>query len=349
MKRSAQFLALMMALGVATTASAQLAADEPRRGRGEDEKPWSKGVSEDDKQKALEAFRQANLLLKDSVFVHAANRYRDALQHWDHPAIHYNLVLALVNLDQPVEIYEHIESAMRYGPAALDTEKFEQARAYKAIFEKQISRVDISCDIKGAVVKMDGRDLFVAPGRYKGMVRAGPHTIIAGGEGFITNEISRSLPAGEVTTIKLNLYTNEQLTRYKRSFPEWIQWTGIASGLAIAGGGAFLHVQARDTFNSYDAAISDCANQNPTQGGCLPTQQLRGQLAFGRTMQYGALASYGLGGALLVGGVAMMVMNTATPYRISVEEYEKERGISNLAAAPFLVPGAGGLTVAGSF
>lgn len=327
--------------------STQLQAAEPRR--ADSDKPWSRGVSEESRQKALEAFRQGNLLLKDSVFVHAAARYRDALQHWDHPAIHYNLVLALLNLDQPVETYEHIEAAMRFGPAALDAEKFEQARAYKAIFEKQISRVDISCEVKGAVVKMDGRDLFVGPGRYKGMVRAGPHTVLASAEGYITNEISRALPAGEVTTIELRLYTNDQLTRYRRTFPLWMQYSAIASGAVLTGGGALLHLQARNAFRSYDGAIRQCALENPAQGGCLPTTSMTQQLRTGRLMQTSAFGGYAVGGALLVGGVALMVVNTATPYRITVDELERERQGGNLTAAPFLAPGAGGLTVAGTF
>ena len=65
------------------------------------DRPWAKGVSKERQEAAWEVFREGNALLKDSLFAKAADKYREALKSWDHPAIHYNLALALVNLDQP--------------------------------------------------------------------------------------------------------------------------------------------------------------------------------------------------------------------------------------------------------
>ena len=39
---------------------------------------------------------------------------------WDHPGIHYNLALALLNMDQPVEVYQNLENAIKYGAEPLD-------------------------------------------------------------------------------------------------------------------------------------------------------------------------------------------------------------------------------------
>src|SRR5438128_85746 len=71
------------------------------------ERPWAHGVAEAEQKAALGLFREANILLNDGLFARAADQYRAALKHWDHPAIHYNLALALVNLDQPVDAFDN--------------------------------------------------------------------------------------------------------------------------------------------------------------------------------------------------------------------------------------------------
>jgi alanyl-tRNA synthetase len=86
--------------------------------------------------------------------------YREALGKWDHPAIHYNMALALLNLDQPVETYEHFVSALKYGQEPLDSDKFDQANRYKSLLEKQLAGVDIRCNMEGATVKLDGKVLY---------------------------------------------------------------------------------------------------------------------------------------------------------------------------------------------
>src|SRR5687768_7442231 len=72
---------------------------------GGDERPWARGVSNERQQAAQVAFREGNVQLNNGLFVQAVDKYRSALTHWDHPAIHYNLALALLNLDQPIEVF----------------------------------------------------------------------------------------------------------------------------------------------------------------------------------------------------------------------------------------------------
>src|SRR5258706_5080503 len=68
------------------------------------DRPWAKAVTPQEQKLATDLFREGNALLKESLFVQAAEKYREALRHWNHPGIHYNLALALLNLDQPVEV-----------------------------------------------------------------------------------------------------------------------------------------------------------------------------------------------------------------------------------------------------
>lgn len=284
------------------------------------ERPWAEGVSQENQQAALALFRSGNVALKDSVFVEAIGKYREALKLWDHPAIHYNLALALLNLDQPLEVHEHLVAATKYGAAPLDTEKLEHARAYKGLIEKQLARVEIACDEPGASVVMDGRPLFQAPGRFEGLVRAGPHTISASKEGHLTNSQSRALPAGEKTRIELKLFTADDLTQYRRKWSAWKPWSVVGTGVALAAGGALLHMQARDSYDAFDLGVTAC-------GGCVPDTGLADQRSRGDTMQTLAFGGYAVGGAALVTGVVLVYMNRLQPYRVDDQLKQPEPAV----------------------
>lgn len=336
--RSALALAAALALGTPARAQTAATAKPPAQsdlGGAQTERPWAKGVSEANQKRAVELFREGNGLLKESLFVQAAEKYREALRHWDHPGIHFNLALALLNLDQPVEVYTQLEEAMKYGPAPLDTDKFEHAGRYKALIEKQLARVDIRCSRPGAAVTLDGRALFVAPGRWQGLVRAGQHTIVATKTGYVTTQKTPILPAGLRTPIDLPLYTAEELTHYHRRWAAWIPWTVLGAGAAIAGVGGILHWRAGETYRQFDAGVKTCS-QTSTNGGCTPAGALAGKRATADDLQVGAIVGYGLGGAALVTGAVLAYLNRARPYRVSPDA-------DKVALAPVVQPNGGGV------
>lgn len=295
-------------------------------------RPWAKGVSHDEQEAARALFDQGNALLRDSIFVGGAEKYKEALTHWDHPAIHYNLVLALLNLDQPIEVYQHLQKAMQYGAAPLGDDKFQQAKAYMTLVEKQLARVDIRCELDGAKVVMDGRPLFTAPGHYQELVRAGPHTIVATREGYLTRETSPSLAPGKTTSLDLVLYSSEDLTQYKRRWATWIPWTVVGAGAAVALGGGLLHLGARSDFQKFDQGIVAC-------GGCVPPDEVQSQYDGGNRLQTLAIASYIVGGAAIAAGATLAYLNRPQPYRVTAEDLDKKE----VAVVPVIAPGAGGV------
>jgi hypothetical protein len=293
---------VMLALG-ALTAFAQ-----------EAERPWAKGIPPARQKEALEIFRQGNGALKESQWRIAADRYRKALELWDHPAINYNLALALLQLDQPIETYERLVASLRYGAAPLDADKFEQAQRYKALVEKQVATVEIVCDVEGAVVKLNGT---VVPNRHKGLVRAGPITVTATKEGFLTNEQSPTLYGGETRKLELTLVPAEQALEYRRLFAAWIPWTVLGTGVALAAGGLGLHLTARSQFGAYDRGIEGCTDA--MTGGCVPSLDLAALATQGRSQQAGAMTLYGIGGAAIVTGAVLLYVNRLQPYRADVK------------------------------
>lgn len=324
---------LAVALALLTVWAGPAAAQEARAA---EERPWAQGVPADKQKAALELFRAGNTLLKESVFVRAAEKYRQALALWDHPAIHYNLALALLNLDQPIEVHEHLVAAMRYGAAPLDNEKFENAKSYKTLIEKQLARVEFRCDTPGASVTMDGQVLFVAPGRYEGMVRPGAHTIVATKQGYLPTDVSRTLLPGEVTKLDLKLYTSEELTRYRRSWSAWKPWAVLGAGAAVAVGGGLLHMQARTSFRDFDAGIQAC-------GGCVPEPGVADLRTRGDSLQKVAIGTYALGGAAVAAGAVLVYLNRPQSYRITPTEAMSEQGEQSVSVAPLFGGGERGV------
>ncbi|MBN9682268.1 MULTISPECIES: carboxypeptidase-like regulatory domain-containing protein [unclassified Corallococcus] len=307
-------------------ASSTLEGSQP----GADERPWAQGISRTDQDASLALFGEGNALLKESIFVQAVEKYRQALARWDHPAIHYNLALALMNLDQPVEVHEHLVAALRFGPAPLEKEKYEYARNYKTLVEKQLARVAITCATPGATVTMDGQTLFVAPGRHEALVRPGAHSIVATMAGYLPSDQSRTLLPGETTTLDLKLFTSDDLIRYKRRWSGAMPWLVMGAGVAVAGGSAFLHLQSRDHFRAFESGIAEC-------GGCVPPTAVADERSKGNLMQTGAIAGYAVGGAVIVTGAVLAVLNQPKPYRI-----EPGQEAATVQVTPLLGAGSGG-------
>jgi hypothetical protein len=295
-----------------------------------EDRPWAKSVSPETQRAALALFRDGNVLLKESLFVQAAAKYREALAKWDHPAIHYNLALALLNLDQPVEVWSQLEEAMKFGAAPLDADKFEHATRYKALIERQVARVEITCKEAGALVSFDGRTVFTGPGKYNGMVRVGQHTVVAAKQGYVTTQKTPTLLSGEKTAIDLAMFTAEDLTLYKRNWAVWIPFSVLAAGVVVAGVGGILQWQAAESFKAFDAGIQAC-------GGCAPDASLDGKLGAGNGLQATAFVAYTLGALVIAGGAVLATLNRARPYRINPERESK------VSFAPWAGPQGGGI------
>jgi hypothetical protein len=310
----------------------------PATPASDDHSPWAEGVPQEKRAAAIALFEQGNAMLKDSVFVQASARYREALEQWDHPAIHYNLVLALVNLDQPVEMHEHLEKAMRYGPDPLDVEKFKQAKSYLQLVEKQLTLLEVRCDVAGAEVAFDGKPLFVGPGKHQGWVRSGRHTLVATKEGFVPNEMAPQLQPGDIQKIDMKMYTADALVRYRQRWSSWIPWTVLATGAAVAGGGVAMHLSARDSFKRFDDGITAC-------GGCVPEPALKQKLQSGQTLQTGAIAAYAVGAAAIATGAGLLYTNRPEPYRLSPGEVE----VQSVTVVPQLSPDGAGVFAAFQF
>lgn len=327
------------------TATGEKAGNNETLQNGEGERPWAAGVPAAEQQAALALFHEGNVRLNDGLFAKAVERYREALKHWQHPAVDYNLALALMNLDQPIEAYESMQRAIRFGDAPLQSkDKFDHAKEYILLLAKQLADVEVSCDKVGARVQVDGKDVFVAPGRYAGRVRIGKHTFVAEKSGYATRIRAPFIGPGEKFRIELKLYTADELTRYSRRWDRWVPYAVLGGGVALAGVGGLLELLASNNYRSYDDKIAAC-NQN--NQGCQASPALVDQKKRGDSERTMGFVGYGVAGATLAVGATLLYLNRERPYQIRAEDLTNER--DDLAVQPVVTPTFAGAQVHGHF
>jgi hypothetical protein len=348
-------VALCAGVGIAAADDAPQKPDKPNEKAGKDEtlqnggdvRPWAQGVSAAEQQAALKLFHDGNVSLNDGLFAKAADNYREALKHWDHPAIHYNLALAQMNLDQTIDAYDNMQAAVKFGEAPLQSkDKFDNARQYIVLLEKQVASVSVACDKKGAKVSLDGKEVFVAPGKFETRVLTGKHQFVAEKQGYTTRINAPYIGPGEKFRIELKLYTAEELTRYHRKWnATWVPWTVMGAGALIAFGGALSEFSANSTYDQYDHKIALC---NMNNQGCASTKELTDLKSSGDSKKTLGFVGYGVGAGAILIGAALAYINRPEAYQIRAEDLQDDKQVS---VTPIITPdGTGaGAAVQGHF
>jgi hypothetical protein len=310
--------------------------------------PWSRGVSAEEREAAEKPFLEGNAYLKDSLFKLAVGKYEEALTHWDHPGIHFNLALALMSLDDPVQVYEHLQKSVAYGEGPLDADKLERAQSYITLLEQQLSRVIVTCDEPGAEVRMDGKVLFTAPGKHEAWVRVGEHTWSAFKPGFERTQKSEVLTPKATATIELNLYRPEELTSTKRRFATWVPIVPIVAGGVLVAGGVTFNLLARNDMAKFDSGLTDQCGLSSSNRSCPPNSDLTSKKDRAEAFQAVSIASLIAGGTAIAAGVVLFSMNRPTRYQMTPEERDA-RPLRETAIVPWVSPEGGGFVASGRF
>jgi tetratricopeptide (TPR) repeat protein len=351
-----KLIVVALCVGVGTAAaddSPQPPPQKPSEKAGTDEslqnggevRPWAQGVSAAEQQAALKLFHDGNISLNNGLFAKAADNYREALKHWDHPAIHYNLALAQMNLDQTIDAYDNMLAAVKFGEAPLQSkDKFDNAKQYVVLLEKQVATVSVACDKPGAKVSLDGKEVFVAPGKYETRVLTGKHQFVAEKQGYTTRINAPYIGPGEKFRIELKLYTAEELTRYHRKWnATWVPWAVMGGGALIAFGGALSEFSAQSTYQQYDHKIEQC---NMNNQGCASTKDLTDLRASGDSKKTLGYVGYGVGAAAVLVGAALAYINRPEAYQIRAEDIGDEKQVS---VTPIITPDGAGASLQGHF
>ena len=218
-------------------------------------KPWAIGVSDTEQATALAIYQAANAEFEEARYAQALAKYRDAITHWDHPAIRFNMVVCLINLDQPLEAFADLELALKYGAQPFSADVFAQALTYQKLLLGQLAKLEVSSAEPGAEVTLDGAKLFVAPQKVTKLVRPGNHQIVATKPGFLTTTIPLVLVGGKVDTVDVRLVKLEP-TRIVRRWSPWKPWVIVGVGVALASTGGYLEWRAYKNNSNYGSQFA---------------------------------------------------------------------------------------------
>jgi hypothetical protein len=308
------------------------------------EHPWYCGVTEEDQEQALALYAEGNQLFDDSLFTAAVTKYEQAVEHWDHPGIHYNLMMALVALDRPIEAYQSNILALRHGPGALEPEEHRRAEDYQKLLRGRVAELTVSCDEPGAVVSLDGKNILKGPGKTLVFVLPGQHELVARKRGYLATHHALTLIAATSVSVRLRMLPESEALITTRAWPAWQPWAVVGAGVSVGLVGGLLEWRAGTNNRAFQQLfLTDC--QAPD--GCreveytdaMESRQLRYRLY--RGLGHGALAT---GGAAMVGGLVLVYLNR--PHEI--ENPERQR-LVRVSLTPIVVPDASGLAVKLSF
>jgi tetratricopeptide (TPR) repeat protein len=259
---------------------------------------WVVGVPLQRQEHAEALYQEGNRQFNNGFFALAVAKYRAALRHWNHPGIHYNLALALVILDRPIEAYESIVAALAHGAAGLHPDEYQRAIEYRRMLQGRIAAVEVACDEPGAVVTLDGQPLFTGPGQVTTIVLPGKHQVVASKPGYLVTTKTFKAMSPRRTRVELRMLT---ANRFSPRVQRWPAWTAIGLGVGTGAAAAMLHWQVR-----VDIAALNNAWRESCPMGCTMYPEsldvLRERLESQRKIAY---AGYATAGALLTLGAVL--------------------------------------------
>lgn len=269
--------------------------------------PWDRGVSVEQRRRARALMLEGNRLIKIPLIAQAADKYREGLVLWGHPALHYNLGIALLNLVQPIEAYRSFQQALRHGPAPLGQDKFEQGKKYLAMLDGRLSRISVACDIAGAEVTLDGERLFIGPGEREEIVTPGRHQLVAGKRNHVPDTRQVTLSPGKRVRAVLVPRSMDELARRERRWAVWKSWIPAAAGAGLIVGAGYLDWRSSSGFDDFDRGFEDRCRIRGCDGTDIPA--LVEQKESAEFQQGIALGLYIAGGVAVAASAALIYLN----------------------------------------
>jgi hypothetical protein len=299
------------ALGIALLLTATIVhaqSIEATRPVAAEARPWAQGVSEAEQAIALELFNAGNQEFAESRFAQALGKYREAIRHWDHPAIRFNITVVLINLGQPVEARENLARTLVHGAAPLGAATYAQAQTYQKLLDAQLGHARITCQEPGATVTLDGKLLLTSPGSVDLFLLPGEHQVVATKAGFITASKMLILVAGKLTAYDIAIEA-KAVPRDVRRWAQWKPWAIVGSGGAIGVVGMVVYTLAGKQFAAHDRLVANKCGSGCTADVVAMYPEIRRRKSHAENEQIVAFSLLSAGGAVVVAGLVAVVMN----------------------------------------
>jgi len=258
MKRAALIVAFVCGLGVIGAEQIAIA------------QPWSQNVTDKQKADAKVALDEGNRLYLATDYKTAAEKYEEALKQWNHPAIRFNYVRALVQLGRNAEAGDNLQQALQYGKEPFNDDVYQEVLSYQKLLANQFGEIEVGCKQDGAKLTFDGKPFIEkCPGKQKVRVAPGKHAVVATADGFMTKEMPVVVIGGAQQNVDVELVPLDKAAKIVHRWPTWIPWVVFVGGLGVTGVGVLFKVQAEGRMNDYDqqvaiqCAVTGCDLNNP--------------------------------------------------------------------------------------
>lgn len=329
----------MMRIGLVLAALCSIAAPALA-----DDQPWAVGVTDDAKARAQTALDAGNGLFLEKKYSAALTQYEQAVAAWDHPAIRFNMVRCLIQLDRLVEAFDSLKQALAYGEAPFEEGLYQEAVNYEKLLAKQTGDIKISCKQDGVQLTLDGQALATCPPSQNQRVKPGSHQILGRKEGYVPQTVEIIVVGGESEEVTLELQTVEKAARIVHRWPTWVPWVVFGGGFAVAGVGLALELGAISTMNDYDEDVATNCSVNACPNETFPQSRFdelekRRQSAELRSKIGVSIMT--VGGAAIVTGAVMLYLNRGR----TVVPTELERAQPGVT----VMPGGAAFTLSGRF
>lgn len=271
--------------------------------------PWYQGTSAEVRKTAEALYAQALDLHKQLLRDQALAKYEEALKHWEHPHVRWNLALLLTDMGQYLRAYENLEKALAWGSEAFDKDRWNKMKQLKQrLLGQHLAVLEVHSGEPKAEVAADGKRWFRGPGTRRKVVLPGEHVITANKPGYFPLVKAVTLPAGKQGTVVLAMDVDGIFE--KRKWAWWKPWAVVGSGLALGLVGAGLQWQADNHFDQANREFQTGCN---TGLQCDPsTPSIYGRAVTESRIAVGSLIAAGLTAAT---GLTLVYINRARAYR----------------------------------
>ncbi|HEY5922654.1 MAG TPA: tetratricopeptide repeat protein [Kofleriaceae bacterium] len=286
-------------------------------------KPWAQGVPQDVQDKASALYEEGNTLFARQAHAPALEKYRAAIALWDHPLIRFNLAVTEIRLERILEAADNLEKALVYGDKPFKPELYQQALDYQVLLKGRVGFIEATCDQTATRLLLDGKPWFDCPGTKKLRVLAGEHAIVGEKQGFLTASTKVVVDGGETVQQKVKLIPLDRAVVLKYRYRRWIPWTMVGIGVAVGVGGAGTWFLGKNEMDDFEVAYSAQCQNGCEPGLTAPEHSaLAAQRDSAELKRNVGIAMMGVGGAAIVTGVVLVIMNRG------------ERVLPNVEVAP---------------
>lgn len=298
-------------------ASDALLGSDSGSAAGPDEKqasrPWAEGVSPAQRRKALSLRARGKRIAQEFYLTKAVDTYREALRHWNHPIFHYDLCRILDALDRPLEAYESLKQAMRYGPeplgedAATRKKRYERLLELGANLEARLVKIAIVSPASNLDISIDNR--ILNPGEDNTTVfLPGTHRVAAQKPGHRTLVETLDLPPG--TSARFAVVPRQPVAWWK----SWVV-LGTGSAVALTGAGLFWYGSSeRDALAKRIQDICEPGCRNPQEKDDIG--RFRSDWQRVRWEQRIGLGASIVGGGVALAGAGLMLWNRQRNFQL---------------------------------